>query len=154
MPKKKVTEEPLQSRADDVDTVLSRIAEFNKLTQGMKSGAVSIKTNPDDIYFIDLKKADSDNITWKRFHGKCFKAGFKEYEKSGYAYTITSHVEKSDKTKSRTTCEHCEEAINPVLAAERHAEWLERQAKRKSDYDRKLRIQKAREDELVLLGKL
>jgi hypothetical protein len=161
MPKRKKEEvlEPItrvaSEGADDVDAILARIAEFDKKAKSMRSNVVNTKTHPDNIYFVDIKKIDEENCyIWRRFHGKCLKAAFKSYDKAGYMYVVTGHIDKSDRDKARTTCEHCNERIDPKVALELEAEAKVRYEKRKEAYARKQRVQQAREDEMALLGLL
>ena len=149
----KQKKEVLENTSDDVEVILARVAEFNKLALSMKTAVADVKTHPDDIYFVDIKRPDADKIyEYKRFHGKCLKTGFKDYDKWGYVYIITSHTAKDEREKARTTCEHCKGQLNPKIAQELEAEWRIRYDKRKTDHERRQQLKQAREDEMVLLG--
>lgn len=144
-------EEPLESREDSIEDILKRIAEFKKRTAKVSA---TVEAKPNNIYFYELRLPDHEHITYKRFHGKCFKKGIQPFLDAGYTYLSTGHRDVDDYLGSRTTCEHCNAELHPANAKKLRAEKKAKMEQLVIDRERRLKRELAKQKELVLLGKL
>lgn len=150
MPKKRLAEEeqPQTIRPDSAEEILAKIATLNK-REGIKSNLVD-----DSIYFYELRMPDFNSLIYLRFHGKCVNLGLEKYISIGYIPTVTHSIKSNDLDRSRTTCQHCNQQLNPKLAKQLMKLKEQRRIERHEQFLNEQAIQLEKDKELVLLGLL